>query len=46
MKINDQAPNFSAQSTNGDIDFHEWCADLGHYFFHIQRILHLYVRLK
>ena len=33
MKINDQAPNFSAQSTKGDIDFHEWCAGSWTLFF-------------
>ena len=33
VKINDQAPNFSAQSTKGDIDFHEWCAGSWTLFF-------------
>ena len=24
LKINDEAPNFSAETTHGKIDFHEW----------------------
>ena len=27
LRINDEAPNFSAQTTQGDIDFHKWIGD-------------------
>jgi alkyl hydroperoxide reductase subunit AhpC len=27
LRINDQAPNFQAKTTQGDIDFHEWIGD-------------------
>ena len=27
LRINDQAPNFKAQTTQGEIDFHEWIGD-------------------
>ena len=27
LTIGDQAPDFSAQTTEGDIDFHEWIGD-------------------
>ena len=27
LRINDQAPNFKAQTTEGEIDFHEWIGD-------------------
>lgn len=27
LRINDQAPNFQAKTTEGDIDFHEWIGD-------------------
>ena len=27
LRINDQAPNFRAKTTNGEIDFHEWLGD-------------------
>ena len=27
LRINDQAPNFKAQTTQGDIDFHDWIGD-------------------
>lgn len=27
LRINDQAPNFRAQTTQGEIDFHEWIGD-------------------
>ena len=27
LRINDEAPNFSAQTTQGDINFHEWIGD-------------------
>ncbi|MBY0499220.1 MAG: peroxiredoxin [Nitrosomonas sp.] len=27
LRINDQAPNFQAETTNGKIDFHEWIGD-------------------
>ena len=27
LRINDQAPNFTAQTTHGEIDFHEWIGD-------------------
>ncbi len=27
LRINDQAPNFRAQTTSGEIDFHEWIGD-------------------
>ena len=27
LRINDEAPNFTAQTTEGDIDFHEWIGD-------------------
>ena len=27
LRINDQAPNFTAKTTQGDIDFHEWIGD-------------------
>lgn len=27
LRINDEAPNFSAETTQGDIDFHEWIGD-------------------
>ena len=33
MKINDPVPNFSAQSTKGDIEFHEWCSGSWTLFF-------------
>ena len=27
LRINDEAPDFSAQTTQGPIDFHEWIGD-------------------
>ena len=27
LRINDQAPNFKAQTTQGNIDFHDWIGD-------------------
>jgi alkyl hydroperoxide reductase subunit AhpC len=27
LRINDEAPNFSAETTEGEIDFHEWIGD-------------------
>lgn len=27
LRINDTAPNFTAQTTNGQIDFHQWIGD-------------------
>lgn len=27
LRINDEAPNFKAQTTHGEIDFHEWIGD-------------------
>ena len=27
LRINDTAPNFTAQTTEGKIDFHEWIGD-------------------
>jgi alkyl hydroperoxide reductase subunit AhpC len=27
LRINDVAPNFTAQTTNGPIDFHDWIGD-------------------
>ena len=27
LRINDIAPNFDAQTTQGDINFHEWLGD-------------------
>ncbi len=27
LRINDEAPNFSAETTQGNIDFHEWIGD-------------------
>lgn len=27
LRINDQAPNFTAKTTQGDIDFHDWIGD-------------------
>ena len=27
LRINDEAPNFTAQTTQGEIDFHEWIGD-------------------
>jgi len=27
LRINDQAPNFQAETTQGEIDFHEWIGD-------------------
>ena len=27
LRINDQAPNFTAQTTQGELDFHEWIGD-------------------
>ena len=33
MRINDEAPNFTAQSTAGDINFHDWCKDSWTLFF-------------
>jgi hypothetical protein len=27
LRINSQAPNFSAETTQGTIDFHEWIGD-------------------
>ena len=27
LRINDEAPNFKAQTTQGDIDFHQWIGD-------------------
>ena len=33
MRINDEAPNFTAQSTKGDISFHEWCKGSWTLFF-------------
>ena len=27
LRINDEAPNFNAETTQGSIDFHEWIGD-------------------
>lgn len=27
LRINDEAPNFKAKTTKGDIDFHQWIGD-------------------
>ena len=27
LRINDEAPNFTAQTTHGEINFHEWLGD-------------------
>ena len=27
LRINDQAPNFNAQTTLGEINFHDWIGD-------------------
>ena len=27
IRINDTAPNFTAQTTEGEIDFHDWIGD-------------------
>ena len=27
LRINDQAPNFTAQTTQGEINFHDWIGD-------------------
>ena len=27
LRINDEAPNFTAQTTEGEIDFHKWIGD-------------------
>ena len=27
LRINDEAPNFNAQTTHGEINFHEWLGD-------------------
>src|ERR1700734_713895 len=27
LRINDEAPNFTAQTTQGEIDFHKWIGD-------------------
>src|SRR5690348_8487876 len=27
LRINDEAPNFTAQTTHGEINFHEWIGD-------------------
>jgi peroxiredoxin (alkyl hydroperoxide reductase subunit C) len=33
VRIGDTAPNFSAPTTNGDIDFHDWIGDEWAFFF-------------
>jgi alkyl hydroperoxide reductase subunit AhpC len=27
LRINDDAPNFTAQTTSGELNFHEWLGD-------------------
>ena len=27
LRINDEAPNFTAKTTQGEIDFHDWIGD-------------------
>ena len=39
LQIGDQAPNFTANTTEGEIDFHNWLGD-------IQPISHQFARLK
>ncbi len=33
LKLNDPAPNFTAASTHGDIDFHKWIGESWALFF-------------
>ena len=41
LHINEEAPNFTAETTEGPINFHEWIGNglRGPFCFHIPRIL-------
>ena len=42
LRINDIAPDFTANTTQGEISFHDWIGDgWGQFCFHTQKILHL-----
>lgn len=46
LQLGDIAPNFSASTTVGNIDFHEFLGDSWGYYFRIQPILRQYVPLN
>ena len=39
LRINDEAPNFTAHTTQGEINFHEWIGDGWAILFRIRRTL-------
>lgn len=46
LRLGDEAPNFKAQTTIGDIDFHEYIQDSWVVFFLTLQTIHLYVLLS
>jgi thioredoxin-dependent peroxiredoxin len=38
IRLGDEAPNFTAETTQGTVNFHEWLGDGWAYSFHIRRI--------
>ena len=46
LRINDIAPDFDADSTHGNINFHEFINMSGQYFFHTQKISPQFVQLN
>ena len=41
LKLNEEAPNFTANSTHGEIDFHNWIGDSWAILFYIPKTLPL-----
>mgnify|MGYP002079592917 CR=1 FL=1 len=46
LHLGDIAPNFRAQTTEGEIDFHEYMGGSWGVLFRIQQILHQFVLLN
>ena len=43
IRLGDEAPNFTANSTEGEINFHDWLGESWGYYFLIQQITHQFV---
>ena len=46
LRINDTAPNFTAESTHGTLNLHEWLGQSWGFCFPTPKILPLFVRLS
>lgn len=46
LRIGDEAPNFTADTTEGEINFHEYLGDTWAFYFRIRRISHLSAQLN